>query len=97
MRALSSYRRLEATIASDRVGIAAGKRPLYHATHASGVDGSMDVRIRELPIIHLFVPDEDGVLDGARLLIARHLRVEPGSFDVVRDDSADADAGGGPR
>jgi hypothetical protein len=46
-------------------------------------DGAaVDVRIRELPIIHLFVPDESGVLDGARGLIARTLGVEPSTFVV---------------
>jgi len=96
MGEMSSYQRLEATIAADRVEIIAGRRPVFHATHAPGVDGSTDVRIRELPIIHLLVPGEDGVLDGARLLIARHLGVEPGSFDVVLDDAAHADGGGSP-
>jgi hypothetical protein len=43
----------------------------------------VDVTIRELPIVHLFVPDDRRVLDGARLLIARTLAVDPQSFDVV--------------
>jgi len=34
----------------------------------------MDVTILELPIVHLFVPDQQHVLDGARLLIARTWR-----------------------
>jgi len=43
----------------------------------------MDVTIRELPIIHLFVPDHLGVPEGARGLIARTLGVDPASFDLV--------------
>jgi hypothetical protein len=43
----------------------------------------MDVTILELPIVHLFVPDQQHVLDGARLLIARTLAVDPQSFDVA--------------
>jgi hypothetical protein len=46
----------------------------------------VDVRIRELPIIHLFVPDYAGVSDGARILIARTLAVDPASFDVAVED-----------
>jgi hypothetical protein len=44
---------------------------------------AVDVTILELPIVHLFVPDDRHVLDGARLLIARTLAVDPQSFDVV--------------
>ena len=44
---------------------------------------AVDVTILELPIVHLFVPDHRHVLDGARLLIARTLAVDPQSFDVV--------------
>jgi hypothetical protein len=51
------------------------------------IDGSVDVTIRELPLIHVFVPDDAGVLAGARLLIARTLAVDPESFDV-RDGGA---------
>jgi len=76
---------LRRRIASDRDLIAAGRRPLYHAT--TTFDGSaVDVRIRELPIIHLFVPDTAGVRDGARGLIARTLGVAPVNFDVTTDD-----------
>ena len=38
---------------------------------------------RELPLIHLFVPDEAGVLDGARELVAKTLDVPPSTFEVV--------------
>lgn len=68
------------TIAGRRL-IARGGRPVYHVT--TTYDGAaVDVRIRELPIIHLFVPDTDGARDGARLLIATTLGVDPDSFDV---------------
>ena len=71
-------------VASDRDVIAAGQRPIYHAT--TTLDGSaVDVRVRELPIIHVFVPDSSGVLDGARGIIARTLNVAPDAFDVMPD------------
>jgi len=71
-------------IGRDRRLIAAGCRPLYHAT--TTYDGAaLDVRVRELPIVHVFVPDSEGVLDGARLLIARTLAVPPTTFDVTTD------------
>ena len=79
----SSHVVLQANIAADRRRIDAGERPLYHAMWTPGVDGSTDVRIRELPIIHLFVPDRAGVIDGARSLVARYLAVDPNAFDVV--------------
>jgi len=44
-----------------------------------------DVTIRELPIIHLFVPDHSRVPDGARGLIARTLAVDEASFDLVTE------------
>lgn len=76
---------LRERIAGDRRLISAGERPLYHAT--TTYDGSaVDVRVRELPIIHLFVPDAADVLDGARGLIARTLGVPPASFDVTTDE-----------
>jgi hypothetical protein len=76
---------LRERIAGDRDLISAGRRPLYHAT--TTYDGSaVDVRVRELPIIHLFVPDTAGVLDGARGLIARTLDLPPATFDVTTDD-----------
>ena len=76
---------LRERIAGDRQMISAGERPLYHAT--TSYDGAaVDVRVRELPIIHLFVPDTAGVLDGARGLIARTLGVPPTSFDVTTEE-----------
>ena len=73
-------------IDDDRRLISAGARPLYHAT--TTYDGSaVDVRVRELPIVHIFVPDSAGILAGARGLIARTLGVAPASFDVVDDES----------
>lgn len=83
MNAASSHARLRAAIDADRDRIARGERPVYHAAWSTAADGSIDVTIRELPLIHQFVPDEAGVLDGARFLIARHLEADPGSFDVA--------------
>ena len=62
--------------------MARGERPVYHATWRSSELGAIDVTIEELPIIHLFVPDVASVLDGARILIARTLMVDPISIDV---------------
>ena len=78
----SSHARLRAAIEADRSRVARGERPRYHVIWATAVDGSIDVTVRELPLIHQFVPDEAGVLDGARFLIARALDVDPGAFDV---------------
>lgn len=72
-------------VTAGRRGITRGERPVYHAIWTRSLDGAVDVRIRELPIIHLFVPDESGVLDGARGLIARTLGVEPSTFVVEPD------------
>lgn len=72
-------------VAAGRRRITRGERPVYHAIWTTSLDGAVDVRIRELPIIHLFVPDESGVLDGARGLIARTLGVEPSTFVVEPD------------
>lgn len=77
-----SRARLHAAIESDRRRIAQGERPIYRVLWAVGPD-AVDVTILELPIVHLFVPDHRHVLDGARLLIARTLAVDPQSFDVV--------------
>ena len=81
----SSHARLRATIGADRDRIARGDRPTYHVSWAAANDGSIDVTVRELPLIHQFVPDEAGVLDGARFLIARTLEADPGSFDVTAE------------
>jgi hypothetical protein len=51
-------------------------------TWRSSEFGAVDVTIEELPIIHLFVPDLASVLDGARILIARTLMVDPTSVGV---------------
>ena len=77
----SAAARLRATIMRDRERIARGERPTYHAAWTPAVD-SVDVRIVELSLIHLFVPDRRGVGDGARVLIARTLEVDPSTFDV---------------
>ena len=88
MREESSHRRLQDRIPADRVRIARGERPVYHVRWTTSPDGVLDVTIRELPLIHLFVPDERGVADGARGLIARTLAVDPASFDLVTDEPA---------
>ena len=64
-----------------------GERPVYHVMW-SATPEAMDVTIRELPIIHLFVPDHLGVSDGARGLIARTLGVDQASFDLVTREAA---------
>lgn len=77
---------LRERISDDRRLISAGVRPLYHVT--TTYDGSaVDVHVRELPIVHLFVPDAAGVREGARGLIARTLGVAPASFDVTADEA----------
>jgi hypothetical protein len=77
-------------VARDRRLIAAGQRPTYHATWSISPDGAVDVRVAELPIIHLFVPDRIAVAVGARLLIARTLGVPPDAFDVQVDATRSA-------
>jgi hypothetical protein len=73
---------LRERVARDRRLIAAGNRPVYHVT--TTYDGAaVDVRVRELPIIHLFVPETEDALEGARGLIARTLDVSPETFDVA--------------
>jgi hypothetical protein len=73
---------LRERVARDRRLIAAGNRPVYHVT--TTYDGSaIDVRVRELPIIHLFIAETEDALEGARGLIARTLAVSPASFDVA--------------
>jgi hypothetical protein len=62
--------------------VARGERPVYHVRWRSSEIGAVDITIEELPIIHLFVPDLASVLDGARILIARTLMVDPTSVDV---------------
>jgi len=53
------------------------------ALTGSGVGLTADVTVSELPLVHVFVPDHTRVADGARLLIARTLAVEPEAFDLV--------------
>ena len=89
MTETSSYARLRAAINAEQRRIAAGSRPLFHATWTTSPDGApiVDVMIRELPIIHLFVPNDARISDGARILIARTLGVDPASFDVAVEES----------
>lgn len=81
----SSHERLRVAVEADRNRIAAGDRPMYNVLWAPASDGSIDVTVRELPLIHQFVPDEAGILDGARFLIARVLAVDAAAFDVRVD------------
>lgn len=83
VRSDSSAARLQERIRTDQRRIANGERPLYHATWTTKGDGSADVTILELPLIHLFVPEAGRVPDGARGLIARTLGVDADTFDVV--------------
>jgi hypothetical protein len=79
---IESLAELQRQTADSRERLSRGERLVYHVT--TEFDGAaVDVRIRELPIIHLYVPDTLGAPDGARGLIARTLGVEPSSFDVV--------------
>ena len=78
----SAQEQLRETVEADRQRIARGERPHYHALVATSVDGSIDVTVLELPLIHLFVPDEGAAIEGARLAIARALDVDPSAFDV---------------
>lgn len=74
---------LRREVAEARRKITHGERPVFHVTWATSPDGSAtDLQIRELPIVHLFVPDESGVLPGARALVARTLDVDPSAFDI---------------
>ena len=82
MNVTGSRARLRAAIEADRLRIAQGQRPTYRVSWTVGPD-AVDVTIIELPIVHLFIPDQGQVLDGARLLIARTLAVDPQSFEVV--------------
>jgi hypothetical protein len=67
--------------------ISLNERLVFHVTTEH--DGAaVDVRVRELSAVHVYVPDEQRVLDGARGLIAQVLAVDPASFDVARDEGA---------
>ncbi|MGH2466450.1 MAG: hypothetical protein ACRDGL_01780 [Candidatus Limnocylindrales bacterium] len=72
---------LQHRVAEGRRRILLGERPVYHVT-TSWDGAAVEVRIRELPIIHLFVPDGSVALDGARVLISRTLGVDPTAFAV---------------
>jgi hypothetical protein len=90
----SSLVRQQAAIEADRARIAGGARPTYHVRWATALDGSIDVTVAELPLIHQFVPSAADVLDGARFLIARTLDVDAAAFEVA--PAADRGAGSGP-
>ena len=86
----SARETLRATVDADRARIAVGDRPTYTVRWTSSIDGSVDIRIRELPLIHLFVPDAAGVGDGARLLVAQTLGVDPAAFDLHVEGEGEA-------
>jgi hypothetical protein len=97
LRADSSAARLQARVQADRARIANGERPVYRATWTDKSDGSADVTIDELPLIHVYVPDHDRVPDGARGLIARTLAVDQASFEVlIQEPTARGDTADGP-
>jgi hypothetical protein len=79
---------LRRSIESGRRRIAQGVRPMYHAIFRTTPDGAVDVTIRELPIVHLFAPDDHRAQDAARQLIARTLGVDHDVFDVTTEDDA---------
>jgi hypothetical protein len=82
-RPRSSAEQLRRSTERDRERIERGERPLYHVEWAASPFGGVDVTILELPLIHLFVPDLSGVVEGARVLIARTLRVDAADFDMI--------------
>jgi hypothetical protein len=81
----SAEQRLRTRVGADQRRIARGERPVYHVKWTLSPDGAVDVTIRELPLIHVFVPDHIGVPDAARGLIARTLAVDETSFELVSD------------
>jgi hypothetical protein len=90
-REASAAARLRAAVEIEQRRLAQGDRPLYHVRWTEAAGGAVDVTVSELPIIHLFVPDPEGVLHGARLLIARTLTADPDSFDVTANPDAGRD------
>lgn len=85
--------RLRATVEAERQRLAQGERPVYHVACTPAAGGSVDVTVVELPIVHLFVPGMVDVLDGARVLIARTLGVDPHEFDVTLAAATTGDGG----
>jgi hypothetical protein len=78
---------LAAQVADARRRMSLTERLVFHVTTEH--DGAaVDVRVRELSAVHVYVPDEQHVLDGARGLIAKVLGVDPASFDVAPDSGA---------
>jgi len=73
---------LSGQVAEARRRLADGERLVFHVTTEGG-GAAIDVRVRELSSVHLYVPDTLGVPDGARGLIAKTLGVDPSSFEVV--------------
>ena len=78
---MSEAGRLRQSIQTDRRRVADGERPRYHAVCRLAPEG-VDITVRELPIVHLFAPDDERLQDAARLLIARTLGVDPDAFDL---------------
>lgn len=86
--ALSASTRQRAAIQAEQRRLAIGERPLYHVRCTAAAGGAFDVTVRELPIVHLFVPDRDSALDGARFLIAQTLTTDPNTFDLALENPA---------
>jgi hypothetical protein len=84
---VTSADRLRLAIEADQRRLAQGDRPLYHVIWTAAAGGAIDVTVAELPLIHVFVPDHESVLDGARILISRTLAADPASFDVMPVDT----------
>lgn len=55
---------LRQSIATDRRRVTDGERPRYHAVCRLAPEG-VDITIRELPIVHLFAPDDERLQDAA--------------------------------
>jgi len=75
--------KLRAAAKAEQQRFRRGERPLYHVMWVAAAGGAVEVTVREPPIIHLFVPDRDSALDGARLLIAQTLATDLNAFDLA--------------
>lgn len=75
---------LSGQIVEARRRLSLGERLVFHVV-IEHEGAAIDVRVRELSAVHLYVADLGGVLDGARGLIAKTLGVDPSSFTVVAE------------
>ena len=82
----SAQSRLRAVVEAEQQRLATGERRLYHVMCTAAAGGAFDVTVRELPTIHLFVPDRATALDGARLLIAQTLATDLNTIDLALED-----------